>query len=183
MESKIKTLEKLIPIVSARRDAGKSTIVFTNGCFDLLHVGHIRYLQKAKKLGDLLIVGINSDSSVRALEKAQGRPIIPAEQRAEVLAALECVDFVVPFDEANPARLIEHLLPDILVKGGDWSPDRIIGRDVVVAHGGHVSSIPLVPDVSTTKIIERIQSHVPRTSNQEKRAPDKGPSATSRTEL
>ena len=183
MKSKIKTLEELGPIVSARRDAGKSTIVFTNGCFDLLHVGHIRYLQTAKKLGDLLIVGINSDASVRALDKAQGRPIIPAEQRAEVLAALECVDFVVPFEEANPLRLIEHLLPDILVKGGDWSPDRIIGRDVVVAHGGQVSSIPLVPDVSTTKIVERIQSRLPQTSQKEKCAADQGPSATSGTGL
>jgi len=183
MESKIKSLEELIPIVSARRDAGKSTLVFTNGCFDLLHIGHIRYLQEAKKLGDLLIVGINSDTSVRSLEKAPGRPVIPGEQRAEVLSALACVDFVVPFDEPDPLRLIEGLLPDILVKGGDWSLDRIIGRDVVEGHGGMVYSIPLIPDVSTTSIIERIQSTVPQSHGQEEQAADKGPSATPRTVL
>jgi D-beta-D-heptose 7-phosphate kinase/D-beta-D-heptose 1-phosphate adenosyltransferase len=183
MESKIKSLEELIPIVSTRRESGKHTVVFTNGCFDLLHIGHIRYLQEAKKLGDLLIVGINSDTSVHSLEKADGRPVIPGEQRAEVLSALACVDFVVPFDEPDPLRLIEGLLPDILVKGGDWSLDRIIGRDVVEAHGGMVYSIPLVPDVSTTKIIERIQSTVPQTRCQEEQAGDKGPSATSRAVL
>ena len=170
MESKIKSLEELIPIVSARRDAEKSTIVFTNGCFDLLHIGHIRYLQEAKKLGDLLIVGINSDRSVHTLEKGQGRPVIPGEQRAEVLAALSCVDFVVAFDEPDPLRLIENLLPDVLVKGGDWSLERIIGREVVERHGGKVSSIPLVPDVSTSSIIDRIHSTVPQTPNQEGQA-------------
>ena len=183
MKSKIKSLEELIPIVSARRDAGKPAIVFTNGCFDLLHIGHIRYLQEAKKLGDLLIVGLNSDTSVRSLEKAQGRPIIPGEQRAEVISALACVDFVVPFDDPNPLRLIEGLLPDVLVKGGDWSLDRIIGRDVVEAHGGMVYSIPLVPDISTTKIIERIQSTLPPRPSQKTLASDKGPSAPSKTVL
>jgi D-beta-D-heptose 7-phosphate kinase/D-beta-D-heptose 1-phosphate adenosyltransferase len=183
MESKITCLEELIPIVSTRRQTGKQTIVFTNGCFDLLHIGHIRYLQEAKKLGDLLIVGINSDTSIHALEKAQGRPVIPGDQRAEVLSALACVDFVVPFDEPDPLRLIEGLLPDILVKGGDWTLDRIMGRDVVEAHGGMVYSIPLVPDVSTTKIIERIQSTLPQTPCQEEATGDKGPSAASRTVL
>ncbi|UCE63042.1 MAG: D-glycero-beta-D-manno-heptose 1-phosphate adenylyltransferase [Nitrospirota bacterium] len=183
MKSKIKSLEELIPIVSARRDAGKPTVVFTKGCFDLLHIGHIRYLQEAKKLGDLLIVGMNSDASVRSLGKAQGRPVIPGEQRAEVLAALICVDFVVPFDDPDPLRLIEGLLPNVLVKGGDWSLDRIIGRGVVEAHGGRVYSIPLVPDISTTKIIERIQSTLPQPRSQEEQASDKGPSATSKTVL
>jgi len=183
MESKIKSLEELILIVSTRRQPGKHTLVFTNGCFDLLHIGHIRYLQEAKKLGDLLIVGLNSDTSIRSLEKGQGRPVIPGEQRAEVLAALECVDFVVPFDEPDPLRLIEGLLPDILVKGGDWTLDRIIGRDVVEAHGGMVYSLPLVPDISTTQIIERIQSTLPQTRCQEEAAGDKGPPTISNTVL
>ena len=181
MLSKIKSLEELIPIVSARRERGKSTLVFTNGCFDLLHIGHIRYLEEAKKLGDLLVVGMNSDRSVRSLEKAQDRPVIPGEQRAEVLSALACVDFVVPFDDSDPIRLIEGLLPDVLVKGGDWSLDRIIGRDVVETHGGMVYSIPLVPDVSTTKIIARIQSTGPQPPTPEAQASDTSPSATSKT--
>ena len=183
MESKITSLEALLPVVLARRQAGKSTIVFTNGCFDLLHIGHIRYLQEAKNLGDLLIVGLNSDKSVQSLEKGQGRPVIPGDQRAEVLSALACVDFVVPFDEPDPFHLIEALLPDVLVKGGDWTLDRIIGRDVVEAHGGMVYSIPLVPDISTTKIIQRIQSTLPQKGCQEEPAGDQGPSATSRTVL
>ena len=124
---------------------------------------------------------MNSDTSVRSLKKAHGRPVIPGEQRAEVLSALECVDFVVLFDAPDPLCLIEGLLPDVLVKGGDWSLDRIIGRDVVEAHGGMVCSLPLVPNVSTTGIIERIQSTDPQTGRQNKYATDKDPSAPSRT--
>ncbi len=120
---------------------------------------------------------------MHTLGKGGGRPVIPSEQRAEVLASLACVDFVVPFDEPDPLRLIECLLPDVLAKGGDWSPDRIIGRDVVEAHGGMVYSIPLVPDVSTTKIIERIQSAVPQARDQEGHASHRGPSSKSGTAL
>ena len=160
MRSKIKSLKELIPVVASQRQAGKK-IVFTNGCFDLLHVGHIRYLQEAKDKGELLVVGLNSDTSVQSLNKSPGRPVISALQRAEVLAALACVDFVVLFDEPDPLQLVEALLPDILVKGGDWALDRIIGRDVVEAHGGVVYSIPLVQDISTTEIIQRILKHPP----------------------
>ena len=155
MQSKIKLREELTQIVSTCRQAGKK-VVLTNGCFDLLHIGHIRYLQEARLKGDILLVGLNSDTSVQSLNKAPGRPVIPGEQRAEVLAALTCVDFVVLFDEPDPLRLVETLLPDVLVKGGDWTPDRIIGRDVVEGHGGAVYSIPLIPDISTTEIIQRI---------------------------
>jgi len=130
-------------------------VVFTNGCFDLLHRGHVEYLQKARQLGDVLIVGLNSDRSVEKL-KGRGRPIVPAEDRAAVLAALECVDYVVLFDEDTPARLIEALKPDILVKGSDYDLEQIVGRDVVEASGGRVETIELVPDRSTSKIIQTI---------------------------
>ena len=183
MESKIKSLEELMAIVAAHRRTGKPTIVFTNGCFDLLHIGHIRYLQQAKQLGDVLIVGLNSDQSARSLDKGDGRPVIPEEQRAEVLSALGCVDFVLLFDDPDPLHLIENLRPDILVKGGDWTLDRIIGREVVEANGGKVCSIPLVPGVSTTKIIQRIQSMLPQPPKGKNSAGDKGPSATSSTVL
>ena len=132
-------------------------IVFTNGCFDLLHIGHIRYLQSARDLGDLLVVAVNSDESVRSLNKGQGRPINPVNQRMEVLAALACVDYIVRFDESTPLHIIETLQPDILVKGGDWTIDRIVGKESVEKQGGIVTSIPLIPDVSTSLIIERIQ--------------------------
>lgn len=155
MGQKIKTVDELIPLLQSHRQDG-ATIVFTNGCFDLLHIGHIRYLQQAKSFGDLLIVGINSDASVRQLQKGPLRPIIPDHQRAEVLAALDCVDFVVMFEEPDPLRLIQALTPDVLVKGGDWSLDQIIGREHVEAHGGRVQTIPLVPDISTSRIIDRI---------------------------
>jgi len=132
-------------------------IVFTNGCFDLLHIGHIHYLQSARDLGDLLVVAVNSDESVRSLNKDQGRPINPVNQRMEVLAALACVDYIVRFDESTPLHIIETLQPDILVKGGDWTIDRIVGKDSVEKQGGIVTSIPLIPGVSTSLIIERIQ--------------------------
>jgi D-glycero-beta-D-manno-heptose 1-phosphate adenylyltransferase len=142
----------------AKAKAQAKRIVFTNGCFDLMHIGHTRYLQAAKALGDVLVVGINSDESVRALDKAPDRPIVPEDQRAEIVAALGCVDYVIIFREPDPMRLIAALQPDVLVKGGDWSVDRIIGRDFVEQHGGNVRTIPLIPDVSTTSLIQRIRS-------------------------
>lgn len=132
-------------------------IVFTNGVFDILHPGHVRYLQAARALGDKLIVGINSDRSVRELGKAPDRPINPEHERAEVLRALACVDEVVIFDEANPHALISRIQPDILVKGADWAEDAIIGRDVVEARGGKVVRIPLAAGYSTTNIINKIK--------------------------
>ena len=146
--------------VTAHQQAGER-IVFTNGCFDLLHIGHTRYLEEAKSLGDRLIVAINSDDSVRQLAKGTDRPIVTAEQRAEVLAALAIVDYVTIFDEPDPFALIQALRPDVLVKGGDWSAERIVGKEFVESYGGSVHSIPLVPNISTTTIVERIRSHHP----------------------
>ena len=157
MSNKIVTKEQLVEQLKALRARG-TRIVFTNGCFDLMHVGHTRYLQAARALGDLLVVGVNSDDSVRSLDKAPDRPIVNEAQRAEVVAALGCVDFVVVFSEPDPKALITAVQPDVLVKGGDWSLDRIIGRDVVEARGGKVQTIPLVPGLSTTALIHRIRS-------------------------
>ncbi len=154
---KVLTRDQLVPLLRAERTRGKR-IVFTNGCFDLMHVGHTRYLQAAKDLGDLLVVGVNGDASVRTLNKAPDRPIVSESQRAEVVAALGSVDYVVLFDEPDPHSLIAALQPDVLVKGGDWAVERIIGRDIVEARGGVVRTIPLVPGVSSTSIIERIRS-------------------------
>jgi len=134
-------------------------VVFTNGCFDLLHPGHIRFLQQAKALGDVLIVAINSDASVRAL-KGPGRPIFPERERAEMLAALEVVDYVTIFDDLTPRALIADLLPDVLVKGGDWRPEEIVGRDEVEAAGGRVLSLPYHEGYSTTRLIERIRATI-----------------------
>ena len=134
------------------------TVVFTNGVFDILHPGHVRYLQEARALGDRLIVGVNSDRSVRALNKAPGRPINSEDERAEVLRALACVDEVVIFDEDTPHEIIAKIQPDILVKGADWAENAIVGRDVVEAKGGRVVRIRLAEGYSTTKIIERIRS-------------------------
>jgi len=131
-------------------------VVFTNGCFDLLHPGHTRYLCAARAMGDCLVVAVNSDRSVRAI-KGPSRPIMPEDARAEVLAALDFVDAVVLFDEADPLRVIQALVPDILVKGADWEEDAIVGADVVRAAGGEVRRIGLVPGFSTTAIIERIR--------------------------
>jgi len=132
-------------------------VVFTNGCFDLLHPGHIETLEKARSLGDALVVGVNSDRSVRDV-KGAGRPILPERERAEILAALECVDGVIIFDEPTPRETIAALLPDVLVKGGDWASDAIIGREEVEAAGGKVISIPVVAGFSTTAILEKIRS-------------------------
>jgi len=131
-------------------------VVFTNGCFDLLHPGHIETLEKARNLGDALVVGLNSNRSVRET-KGAGRPIVPEWERAEVLAALECVDAVVIFDEPTPREIVAALLPDVLVKGGDWASDRIIGREEVEAAGGRVVSVPVLAGYSTSAMVERIR--------------------------
>ena len=131
------------------------TVVFTNGCFDLLHPGHTRYMQMARDLGDVLIVALNGDRAVREL-KGNSRPILKENERAEVMAALACVDYVMIFDDISPCETIAALLPDILVKGGDWGVNEIIGREEVEAAGGKVMSLPFVEGVSTTEIIERI---------------------------
>ncbi|MDN5942777.1 MAG: D-glycero-beta-D-manno-heptose 1-phosphate adenylyltransferase [Nitrospira sp.] len=157
MSVKVKTGDQLAPLLQTARAQGKR-IVFTNGCFDLMHVGHTRYLQAAKDLGDLLVVAVNSDASVRSLNKAPDRPVVSETQRAEVVAALSSVDYVIVFNEPDPRSLIETVQPDVLVKGGDWAVEQIIGREVVEARGGVVRTIPLVPGVSTTSIIQRIRS-------------------------
>lgn len=130
-------------------------VVFTNGCFDLLHPGHIRLLEEARTLGDVLVVGLNSDCSLREL-KGPGRPLVPEQERAEVLAALEAVDAVTIFDEPTPLQLVAALIPDVLVKGGDWGADEIVGREEVEAAGGRVVRIPLVGGYSTSRIIAKI---------------------------
>ncbi len=154
MNDKILSTARAAERLNAERSAGRR-VVFTNGCFDLLHAGHVRYLAEARNLGDLLVVGLNSDASVRRI-KGSRRPINDQSRRAEVLAALACVDLVVVFDEDDPLRLIEALRPDILVKGADWNEADIVGADQVRASGGTVSTVPLAPGVSTTAIIERI---------------------------
>ena len=157
MSDNVMTKERLVSILEQAR-AKKQRVVFTNGCFDLMHIGHTRYLQAAKALGDVLVVGVNSDASVRSLSKAPDRPIVSDAQRAEVVAALGCVDYVILFNEPDPQSLIAALRPDVLVKGGDWAVERIIGREIVEARGGVVRTIPLVPGVSTTSLIQRIRS-------------------------
>ena len=142
--------------VRARLRAGGRRLVFTNGCFDILHVGHVRYLSAARALGDALLVAINSDASVRAL-KGAGRPILSEDERAEILAALSSVDFVTVFEEESPRALISEVLPDVLVKGGDYGLDEIHGREEVERAGGRVLSLPFVEGASTTGIIERIR--------------------------
>ncbi len=131
-------------------------IVFTNGCFDILHPGHVDYLEKARSLGDMLVVGLNSDSSVRRIKHGKNRPVNPQKDRARVLSGLACVDLVIIFDQDTPYRLIHRVLPKVLVKGGDWPVEDIIGRDIVLNLGGEVLSIPLTPGYSTTGIISRI---------------------------
>jgi rfaE bifunctional protein nucleotidyltransferase chain/domain len=142
--------------VAAQRTRG-ATIVFTNGVFDLLHPGHIRYLKDARALGDALVVGVNSDPSARALAKGAGRPLTPAQERAEILAALEVVDAVVIFDEPTPRDIVAALQPDVLVKGADWAEGTIIGADIVQARGGRVVRVPMTAGYSTTALIDRIK--------------------------
>jgi rfaE bifunctional protein nucleotidyltransferase chain/domain len=143
--------------VTAREKRDGRRVVFTNGCFDLLHPGHVRCLAEARALGDLLVVAINSDRSVRTI-KGPGRPLVPEQDRAEVLAALASVDYVTIFDEPTPRELISHVLPDTLVKGADWAPEQVAGREEVEAAGGRVVSIPLAPGYSTTNLVRKIRN-------------------------
>ena len=150
---KIKTFEEMRSIVGRLRRRGRK-VVFTNGCFDILHNGHVRYLAEARSLGDALVVAVNSDASVKLI-KGPNRPITPEEERLELLAAFLFVDYVFIFDDNDPLRVIAALLPDVLAKGSDWALDEIVGRDVVESHGGRVERIALVGGISTTRIIEQ----------------------------
>jgi D-beta-D-heptose 7-phosphate kinase/D-beta-D-heptose 1-phosphate adenosyltransferase len=142
-------------IEELRNSKNAKKIVFTNGCFDILHVGHIKYLQEAKAQGDILVVGINADSSVKRLKGAE-RPIQSEEDRGEVLSALACVDFVTVFEEDTPEKLIHLVRPDVLVKGGDWKVDQIVGSDFVLSYGGKVKSLQFIQGKSTTNIVSKI---------------------------
>lgn len=156
MSEKVVSLENLKALIEPLRRNGKK-IVFTNGCFDLLHVGHVRSLEAARALGDLLVVGLNTDNSVARL-KGPDRPIVEESHRSEVLAALACVDYIVVFSEDDPLKLITAVKPDVLVKSADWDPKMIIGRDIVEARGGIVTSTPEVGGISSTILIQRIQN-------------------------
>jgi rfaE bifunctional protein nucleotidyltransferase chain/domain len=150
------TIDEAAQLASETRARG-GKVVFTNGVFDLLHPGHVRYLQDARRLGDALILGLNSDRSVRA-NKGTERPITPEAERAEILLALECVDAVAIFDEDTPAEIIRRIQPDVLVKGADWGPHNIVGRDIVEARGGRVVRMELSPGHSTTELINKAKS-------------------------
>jgi rfaE bifunctional protein nucleotidyltransferase chain/domain len=154
--NKIMTWEDARRIVQQVQARG-CKVVFTNGCFDLLHVGHVRYLQSARALGDFLVLGVNDDASVRRLEKGPGRPLTPQSERAEILTALGCVDAVVIFSQDTPLELILTLQPNVLVKGGDYTPESIVGRPEVLSWGGEVHVIPFVPGKSTSGLIDRIR--------------------------
>ena len=153
---KVKSLDEIVKLRHRLRSESKR-LVFTNGCFDLLHAGHVRYLNQARALGDALVVGINSDRSVREL-KGAGRPIQPEDERAEVLAALGCVDLVCIFDDLTPQHIIDAIIPDILVKGADWGISQIVGRQTVENAGGTVCNIPMVEGTSTSAIINKVLS-------------------------
>lgn len=150
----VKTRDELVAIVKELKAKGKK-VVFTNGCFDILHAGHVDYLNKAKESGDVLIVGLNSDSSVRRI-KGEKRPVVNQNERAFIIANLKAVDLVTFFDEDTPEELINAVIPDILVKGADWPIDKIVGKDVVLANGGEVKSIKFVNEQSTSNIIRMI---------------------------
>lgn len=156
MSGKLKTLAELQLIRREAKRQGRS-VVFTNGCFDLLHRGHVHLLREAKACGDLLIVAINSDRSVKVI-KGPRRPVVPEIDRVELIAAMEMVDYVLLFEEPDPYAVIEALVPDVLVKGGDWSAEKIIGADVVERNGGRVAVIPYLKGFSTSEIIERIKN-------------------------
>ena len=147
--------QELMNLLEVQRRAGKR-IVFTNGCYDILHPGHVDLLERARALGDILVLGLNSDDSVRRQNKGEGRPFNPFEARAFVLAHLASVDFVTGFDEDTPLKLIRTLRPHVLVKGGDWSHDKIVGHEIVEADGGKVYSLPLIDGYSTTALAKRI---------------------------
>lgn len=155
------TPEQAVQWAEQLHRAGK-TCVFTNGVFDILHPGHVRYLQEARRLGDALIVAVNSDRSARTLEKGPDRPVNPAAERAEVLSALACVDATVVFDEPTPLEIIKALQPDVLVKGADWAAGTIVGADIVEARGGRVVRLTLADGYSTTRIIEAIRGSTDR---------------------
>jgi len=154
MKQKIKTREEVRNIIKDLKAKGKR-IVFTNGCFDILHLGHIRYLEGAKALGDTLVVGVNSDHSVQNL-KGPKWPILPEEERAEILSGLGCVDYIIIFDEKDPLELISILQPNILVKGGDWTKETTVGREVVERSGGEVVILPFVEGASTSNLVDTI---------------------------
>ena len=156
VSGKLKSLEEIKAIVVEARDNGKR-VAFTNGCFDLLHQGHVHVLRQAKACADLLIVGINSDQSVKQI-KGPARPVLPESDRCELIGAMEMVDFVVLFNEPDPSNLISAIRPDVLVKGGDWNAEEIIGADSVEAAGGRVVVVPYIKGFSTTEIIERIKN-------------------------
>ena len=147
-------------IAETRQSLLRQKIVFTNGCFDLLHPGHVDYLEKARSLGDLLVVGVNSDSSVKRIKPGLDRPVNAEAARARVLAGLGCVDYVIIFEEDTPYNLIQKVRPQVLVKGGDWPVESIVGRDIVQDLGGEVLSIPFTRDCSTTGILDRIKGHL-----------------------
>ena len=151
---KIKNADVLTTLIGEARTKGKK-VVFTNGCFDLLHAGHVKYLQAARRLGDILVLGLNSDASVRRL-KGEKRPLIAEEERAHILAALDCIDYVCLFDEDTPLQLISAIRPDVLVKGGDYKPEGVVGRDLVESYGGRVELIDFVDGKSTSGIIEKV---------------------------
>ena len=156
MSGKLKTLDELIKIAAQARRSGKS-VVFTNGCFDLLHRGHVHVLRQAKAAGDLLIVAINSDQSVKAI-KGSTRPVAAEMDRLELIAAMEMVDYVILFDEPDPSKLITAIKPNVLAKGGDWGAHGVIGADIVERQGGRVVLVPYLKGYSTSEIIERIRN-------------------------
>ncbi len=151
---KVKTLDEMVRIRARLKSEGKR-LVFTNGCFDLLHIGHVRYLNSARAMGDALVVAVNSDRSIREI-KGEARPIVPEGERAEVLAALSSVDYLFIFDDPTPQRVIDALVPDVLVKGADWGISEIVGRETVERAGGVVQNIPLVEGASTTGLIRKV---------------------------
>ena len=156
-EEKLVEVIELVDIIKKQRDQGK-IVVFTNGCFDLIHTGHTKYLRQARAAGDMLVVAVNSDKSVRQI-KGQGRPILPLDERMEILAGFYFIDYVVSFDEPDPYELIKQLKPNRLIKGGDWPMNKIIGRDIVEAEGGIVFTIPQIPGRSTSSIIKKINQN------------------------
>jgi rfaE bifunctional protein nucleotidyltransferase chain/domain len=155
LKTKLKSLEIIKNEINALQQQGKK-IVFTNGCFDILHAGHVDIFQQARNLGDALVVAVNSDISIKKI-KGEKRPVVPQAQRMQVLAALEAIDYVVIFEEENPLKIIKEIQPDILVKGGDWPVETIVGREIVEKKGGKVLSIPLMEGISTTNIIEEVK--------------------------
>lgn len=161
MYKKVQNLSRLKKITAHLKRDGRR-VAFTNGCFDILHAGHIKYLQAAKKTADILIVAVNSDNSVKRL-KGKNRPITPLKQRMEILSALEPIDFVISFSAATPYKLIKALRPDILIKGGDWKPQDIVGRDIVESYGGRAINIVYIKGISTTEFIKKIAKRFKRT--------------------